>query len=260
MHELASGPQIPEISLDPKHIAGATSTHGAACVRGVDIDDAGFAALLAAIGPSMITPGETQVPGHPMLNIVTNVGRETPPVSRWHSDTTYVAQPPIFTGLRAVEVPEAGGATMIIDTRPLWDELPAMQKMLLAGVRVLHKVTGVEPPEGSETQAMHPLVRRQPETGRVGFFQTIPERTPAALDMEGNQAIGNVRLYYERSRKLPPMIHHWRAGDLLFWDNRVTIHKADHSEVSGRRTLHRGMVQGEVPACVDPADFALAAE
>ncbi|MEM1234250.1 MAG: TauD/TfdA family dioxygenase [Pseudomonadota bacterium] len=253
-------PAIPETTLDPQTIAGKTATHGAACVRGACIDDADFAALLAEMGEPMVTPGETQVPGHPTLNIVTNSGRETPPKSRWHSDTTYVARPPIFTGLRVVDVPEEGGATLIIDTRPLWDELGQADKARLATVRVLHKVSGVEPPEGSETEAMHPLVRRQPETGRVGFFQTIPERTPAALYLDGEEASGNVRLYYECARKLPAMVHEWRPGDLLFWDNRVTIHKGDHRAVKGVRTLHRGMVRGEVPVCVDPADFALAAE
>ncbi|MEM1374672.1 MAG: TauD/TfdA family dioxygenase [Pseudomonadota bacterium] len=260
MHEQAIASAVPETSLDPKVIAGRTVTDGAACVRGAEIDDADFAALLSEMGEMMVTPGETEVPGYPMLNVVTNAGRDTPPVSRWHSDTTYVARPPIFTGLRVVEVPEEGGATLVIDTRPLWDELSNADKGRLATVRVLHKVSGVEPPEGSETEAMHPLVRRQPETGRVGFFQTVPERTPAALYLDGEEASGNVRLFYERARKLPAMKHTWRPGDLLFWDNRVTLHKGDHSAVKGVRTLHRGMVRGEVPVCVDPADFALAAE
>lgn len=259
MLESAISPAIPETTLDPKIIAGRTSTHGAACVRGADLSDADFAALLAEMGEPMITPGETQVPGHPTLNIVTNAGRTTPPMSRWHSDTTYVARPPIFTALRVVEVPEEGGATLIVDTRPLWDELGATDKARLSSVRVAHQVSGVEPPEGSETEATHPLVRRQPETGRVGFFLTVPERTPTARYTDGTDASDDVRHFYDRACKLPAMIHAWRPGDLLFWDNRVTIHKGDHRAVKGTRTLHRGMVRGEVPVSVDPADFALTA-
>lgn len=41
--------------------------------------------------------------------------------------------------------------------------------------------------------------------------------------------------------------HAWQPGDLLVWDNRVTTHRADHTDVLGHRVLHRGMVQGEVP-------------
>ena len=148
----------------------------------------------------------------------------------------------------------------IIDTRPLWDMLTPSVKAGLAGIRVLHSKSKLEPLEEAEHVALHPLVRRQPETGRVGFFQTNPERIVAAVHQDGSEAIDEVHAIYRRVARLPAMIHNWQVGDLLFCDARVTLHRHDDSHLVGRRVLHRGMVRGEEPHAVDPKDFALAIE
>ncbi|MEO1390880.1 MAG: TauD/TfdA family dioxygenase, partial [Cyanobacteria bacterium J06634_6] len=41
--------------------------------------------------------------------------------------------------------------------------------------------------------------------------------------------------------------HHWQPGDIVIWDNRCTLHRADHSQVVGDRILHRGLISGEAP-------------
>ena len=38
--------------------------------------------------------------------------------------------------------------------------------------------------------------------------------------------------------------HRWAAGDVVMWDNRCVLHRADHAGVSGDRVMHRGMVDG----------------
>ncbi len=48
----------------------------------------------------------------------------------------------------------------------------------------------------------------------------------------------------------PDFIHHheWRPGDLVFWDNRCTIHLACGGiKPPGIRHMHRTMVAGGVP-------------
>ncbi len=42
--------------------------------------------------------------------------------------------------------------------------------------------------------------------------------------------------------------HHWRAGDIFFWDDRATMYRADHAGPVGDRVLHRGLVLGDAPA------------
>ena len=93
-------------------------------LRGQDADDAGFVRFLRSFGPTMFTVGETPVPGHPELNVVSNVGRVKPPRSTFHTDTSYVRKPPAFTALRAVAVPERGGQTLFTNQYAAYDTLP----------------------------------------------------------------------------------------------------------------------------------------
>ena len=71
------------------------------------VDDASFVSFLKLFGAMIFTVGETPVPGAEDLNIVSNVGRTTPPRSVFHTDTSFVACPPSFTALRPVSLPAA---------------------------------------------------------------------------------------------------------------------------------------------------------
>ncbi|MGR3491762.1 MAG: TauD/TfdA dioxygenase family protein, partial [Shimia sp.] len=156
---------VREARLDVEAIREAVIENGVACVRDAHIDDAEFMALMTALGEPMFTDGETAVEGFPMLNVVTNAGRSTPPRSRFHSDSTYFQRPPFVTGLRVTEVPKSGGGTVFTDQRAALTRLDPVLREKLAGATVLHSVSGVDPGEGAETEARHPLIRRQPETG-----------------------------------------------------------------------------------------------
>jgi taurine dioxygenase len=41
--------------------------------------------------------------------------------------------------------------------------------------------------------------------------------------------------------------HQWRAGDLLIWDNRCTLHRRDSFDASQRRVMHRTQTRGSRP-------------
>ncbi|MEM8658388.1 MAG: TauD/TfdA family dioxygenase, partial [Pseudomonadota bacterium] len=135
--------QIPEVPLNAEAVASAAQTHGVVRVTSGGLVVQGFAAFMEQLGEPMFTEGETPVPGFPNLNIVTNVGRTTKPKSVFHSDTTYVRQPPKFSGLFAVDVPASGGATLFTDQYAAFDALPASLRQLLLGATMLHAVTGL---------------------------------------------------------------------------------------------------------------------
>ena len=73
-----------------------------------DVDDEGFLRFLRSFGDLQFTEGETPVPGVDELNVISNVGRTTPPRSTFHTDTSYVRNPPAYTALRAVDRTGAG--------------------------------------------------------------------------------------------------------------------------------------------------------
>ncbi len=209
------------------------------------IDDAGLVRFLRSLGELMFTEGETPVEHVPDLNVVSNIGRTTPPRSVFHSDTSYISQPPSFTALRPVLLPTRGGATLFSDQVGIANRLPAKARTWLRGRSVLHKVGAVN---GESVANRHPLFRRHPVTSEIALYLSTPERCSQLSDADDRTSARVINALYARSTRPSALYRHeWRAGDVLVWDNRVTMHRGDHADVAGDRVLHRGMVSGELP-------------
>ena len=145
------------------------------------------------------------MPGYPDLNVISNVGRTTPPRSVFHIDTSYVRQPPAYTALRAVAIPVQGGQTLFTNQYRAAQTLPADVRERLQGRSIRHVVTGVDPGDAQ------------------------------ARDM--------IEFLYAHSTDAANTYRHvWSPGDVVMWDNRCVLHRADHSGVAGDRVMHRGMV------------------
>jgi taurine dioxygenase len=228
------------------HIARAR----VAIFRDQSCDDAAFTQFLSGFGPLVFTEGETPVSGSPLLNLVTNAGRTTAPVSNFHTDSSYFTMPPSFTALRPVILPLQGGATLFSDQVKAADRLAPRIKACLAGRQVLHRCSGLL---GIDDETWHPLFRRHPLTNETALYLSTPARCVAIEGMDQPLSARVIAMLYRRSQAAASLYRHiWRAGDLLIWDNRLTMHRADHSGVIGTRTLHRGMVAGETPIPAKP--------
>ena len=107
-----------------QHMQQVLGEHGVVVLRDQHADDTRFLRFLRSFGELMFTTGETPVPGFDDLNVISNVGRTTPPKSTFHVDTSYVRIPPAYTALRAVEVPESGGQTLFSNQYRAYDTLP----------------------------------------------------------------------------------------------------------------------------------------
>ena len=213
--------------------------------RDQTIGDDGLVRFLKSLGPITFTAGETPVAHAPDLNLVSNVGRSTPPRSVFHTDTSYVRKPPAYTALRPVLLPRRGGATLFSDQVGVAKNLPAKARAWLRGRSVLH--TGGATP-GESIANRHPLFRRHPITSEVALYLSTPQRCTHLSDVDERTSARIIDALYERSARPGGVYRHeWRAGDVLVWDNRLTMHRADHDGVAGDRVLHRGMVGGEVP-------------
>ncbi len=220
------------------------ATHGVVVLRELHLEDPDFAALLGALGRLVFTEGERPVPGRVDLNIVTNQGRTRPPRSVFHTDTSYVRRPPAFTALRPVALPEQGGETVFSDQVAAYAALPSVVRHRLRTARVEHRVTGLRATDLSETKSVHPLFRRHPMTHDIALYLSTPERCRWASDEPETrlETLYEHSIHPERTYR-----HAWKPGDVLIWDNRRTMHRADHSNVVGIRAFHRGLVAGEEP-------------
>jgi taurine dioxygenase len=225
--------------------------HGVVVLPGQEPDDRDFSHFLRQFGDLFFTPGETPVPGFPDLNIVTNVGRTTPPRSTFHTDTSYVRCPPAYTALRAVEVPAHGGATLFTNQYRAFDTLPDDVRDRVEGRTIQHVVGGPDRGEDAERGAAHPILRTHPVSGRTALYLSTPARCAAISGMAPAEAEEMIEVLFTHSTREEHVLRHaWSPGDVVMWDNGCVLHRADHSQVKGDRVMHRGMVA----ACTAPSD------
>ncbi len=217
--------------------------HGVLILPGQHVDDDRFLRFLRSFGPTMFTAGETPVPGCPDLNVVTNVGRTRAPRSTFHTDTSYVRKPPAYTALRAATVPKRGGQTLFSNQYVAYDRLPLRVRQELNGRTITHVVTGLKLGPEQETSAAHPLFRVHPVSGRTYLYLSSPARCAAVSGMSARRAAEVIAFLFHHSTSDDNVYRHtWRPGDVLMWDNRCVLHRADHTGVVGDRVMHRGMV------------------
>lgn len=248
------GVEVTDVALpdvggdDVARLQELLADHGVAVFPDQDLDDAGFVAFLRRFGEPVFTTGETPVPGFPDLNVISNVGRTTPPRSTFHVDTSYVARPPAYTALRAVRVPGQGGQTLFSNQYRAFDTLPADVRERLDGRTIRHVVTGIDPAAlgpGDETAAEHPVFRPHPLSGRTALYLTTPARCAAISGMDEDQARETVAFLHAHSTRDDNVHRHsWSPGDVVMWDNGCVLHRADHTGVVGDRVMHRGMASG----------------
>lgn len=177
----------------------------------------------------------------------------------WHTDKSYHAVPSLLTMLHAVELPPAGGDTQFANMVLAYAALPETTKRRIDGLRAIHSweasriQSGSKPASEAEKlerpPVSHPIVRTHPETGERALYIG----NHAAAGVEGmDEAEGKTLLADLLAHATQPQFvytHHWRAGDVVMWDNRALLHRAIANYEMGRhrRVLHRTVVRGSVP-------------
>jgi taurine dioxygenase len=93
-------------------------------------------------------------------------------------------------------------------------------------------------------------VRVHPETGRKCLF--LGDHAECIMGLpydEGRQMIEELNALAIHDDLV--YSHKWRAGELLVWDNRCTMHRATpYDPATQRRVVRRCTVLGEVPQTV----------
>jgi taurine dioxygenase len=253
-HPVPMGKELTDIDLNTLSADDITklkyllATHGVVVVREQSLGDDEFVNFLQRLGTLSFTEGERPVREGSWLNVVSNVGRKSPPRSVFHTDTSYIARPPAYTALKAVTLPQHGGETLFSNQYLAFETLPASIKRQLADALVLHVASGVKLDRTAESQSWHPLFRKHPLSGKIALFLSTPERCQQIEGWDLAYSQRAIRLLYLHSIRPQRLYRHqWRSGDIVLWDNRCTMHRADHSQVVGDRILHRGLVSGEEP-------------
>ena len=212
--------------------------------------------------------GRRFVDGHPEIYVVSNVIENGVPIGSlgageavWHTDMSYLEDPPKASMLYALEIPPAGGNTYFCNMYRAYELLSEEMKQRIASLRIKHDgtynsggyvrqgVIAVEDPVTSPG-VFHPLVITHPESGRRALY--LGRRRNAYIEglalAESEQLLDELWLPATSDEVF--WGHQWRPGDLVLWDNRCSMHRRDPFDADTRRVLHRTQIKGETRPAV----------
>ena len=175
--------------------------------------------------------------------------------SYWHSDLSYLAEPAETSMLYAIEVPETGGDTLFCNMYAAYEELPEAMRLRIAGLTAVHnimsgtgadsKVPLTEAQRAKVPDAIHPIVRRHPETGREALFVS-PGFTRRVVELDARAGTTLLEeLFAHANEARFTYRHKWQAEDVTLFDGRASMHSATGGYTNtDRRTLWRAFMGG----------------
>jgi taurine dioxygenase len=204
------------------------------------------------------------LPDCPLVHYISNQdrypdGRRYIPGEGFHTDHSNAASPPKATVLHAVRLPDGGGDTQYVNMHVAYDDLPEATKRRLDGLKAVHVYQSrhsarklmelsAEGLDRVPDAVVHPIVRTHPESGRKAIYIN-PIRVDGITGMAEADALRLLADLVEHATQLKYQYRHrWRPGDLIMWDNRSLLHKANGDyDMSQIRYLYRIMLEGDVP-------------
>jgi len=176
----------------------------------------------------------------------------------WHTDMSYVQEPPSASALYALEVPPEGGDTGFCNMYRAYETLPEELRCQIPRLLCRHDASRnsagelrrgfVDASDPSQTiGAEHPLLRTHPVTGRKALF--LGRRRNAyipGLRLADSDALLDTLWEYATKSEFT-WYQQWQAGDLILWDNRCVMHRRDAFDPATRRVMHRTQIKGDRP-------------
>lgn len=241
--------------------------HSVLLFRGQNLTDEDLIAFSERFGDLDWAPiqesGRRFVEGHPEIYVVSNVVENGSPIgslgageATWHTDMSYLQDPPKASILYALEVPSSGGNTYFNNMYLAYDFLPEAVKKRIAGRRLKHDgtynsggyvrqgIAAVDDPVTSPG-TYHPLVCTHPETKRGVLY--LGRRRNAyieGLSLAESESLLDELWSHANSEEFE-WHNEWCVGDLVLWDNRCTMHRRDPFDANARRVMHRTQIKGE---------------
>ena len=212
--------------------------------------------------PVLATQTDTGLPPDvvPVSNAVgagdyTGHGELTP-----HSDHHWTPQPSSGSLLYAIELPKDGGATSWYNTVQAYADLDDATRQEIAQLQLITynpflriKSGGPFPKYRFSDQPVlgaafpHPLVRTHSESGKRGIY--LDTHTEVEVvgydDQRGAALIEKLRAHIVQPKYRYE--HQWETGDIVYWDNQVTLHSRTAFPAEQRRLLKRVSLAGNRP-------------
>jgi taurine dioxygenase len=236
-----------------REILLALGRHGVLRFPGQRLDAARLKAFSARFGSLEVNvAGAFQEPGHPEVMILSNIVEQGRPIGArdagqdWHTDMSYSVTIAFANVLHALKVPRRDGrplgGTEFANVRAAYDGLPDELKRRLDGMTVLHDFNKFwemmrqrpgswRPPMTPEQRALkppvsHPIFLTHPVTGDKVLYAN-PGYAIRINELPKVESEKMLAFLFEH--QLQPRfryLHRWSEGDVLMWDDLLTLHNA----------------------------------
>lgn len=213
--------------------------------------------------PPVNEDGKTFVEDFPDIYVVSNVlGEDGKPIgslgageATWHTDMSYLQEPPDASMLYSIEIPKQGGDTWFCSMEGALQDMPKALLSQLRSLRIKHDGTynsggylrqGLKDSNDpvNSVGTPHPAVCAHPVTGRP-YLYLGRRRNAYVMDHaleDSEKLLDALWSYPVQAHNV--YRHQWQLGDLVMWDNRTTMHRRDSFDASARRIMHRTQIKG----------------
>ena len=164
----------------------------------------------------------------------------------WHTDSTFLPTPALANVIAARVVPSSGGETEIASTRAAWKDFPSTLKQKTRSAVLVHRLRhsrqqvdatlAVQDHIAKWTDQRWRAVWRNPVTGDDAVYVASHAAAVEGFDPVDGRAL--IDELIERCTQ-PEYVyrHQWRAGDVLVWDERATLHRGRPWPYNEERTM-----------------------
>jgi taurine dioxygenase len=242
----------------------ALNVHKALVFDDVHLDDEGQAAFARHFGD--LTTAHPTVPAVDGAPNVLPVDSERGRANHWHTDVTFVLNPPQASTLRSITIPPYGGETLIASSAAAYRDLPEPLRTLADTLWAEHTndYDYAVPDEEIDTEraaqraqftsikfrTVHPVVRVHPLTGERGLFiGGFAQRIVGLSTGESRKILDILQAYVTRPENI--LRWRWSPNQLVLFDNRITQHYAIDNYDDQPRRLNRVTVAGDIPVGIE---------
>ena len=235
-------------------------------IRGQSLNDGELQRFSNRFGPleeipyGKISEEEKRKIKNRYVTVISNIEVDGKPIgglgnkeATWHSDMTYIEDPPPASILMSLEVPELGGDTHFSDQKAAYLSLPNELVSRIENLSIKHNAAhtsvgdlrrGFDPIKDPREApgAIHPIVRTHDETQEKMLYlgrRELAYVVGFALE-ESEQLLNEVWRYAAMSENV--WTQQWEIGDVIIWDNRRVLHRRDGFDQSQRRLMKRCQV------------------
>jgi taurine dioxygenase len=221
------------------------------------------------LGGRDITPFVAPLEDRPyVIRVIKEPGDALNFANAWHTDLSYLPEPPAYTLLHAWDVPDHGGDTVWSNQYLAYETLSGGLKRTLAGMRAVHSAgmaygTGglldkvkdftsmaIAPSNDAYKEHVHPAVIEHPVTHRAALYvnPVYTTRFDGWTPAESQALLAH--LHFHSINENFTCRFRWAVHTLAIWDNRCTMHNALNDYSGVRREMFRTSVKGSAPTGV----------